>query len=187
MHTSLSKRQKALHRRQGVSRGQVDVDVVRAREFCLVADDGRIRMSMRIDSQGYPRIVMGDPLDSTGTPKARTLKRIVIGFTAEKENPDQVWPRMEVAVRHQDRWCAAGVAVVFREKPGTPDPTVKQVYPQICMHGNGQIRAMLALSPDEDYEPKLALRGKGPSPAHIYTITSQGPRIRQVVRRQRKG
>ena len=189
MNRKGSRNSKVVRRQTAPSDGLVDVELLRAREIQLVGDDGTVRMSMKLDSQGYPRIVMGDSLETRGTPKARTLRRVVIGFTSDKESPAEVWPRMDVQVRHNDRWCAAGVAVVYRDKSGNSSPGARQVYPEICMHGDGKIRATLALNPDAGYEPSLVLRDEGPSPATEYVITPHGPQKRLVAdkKRSRKG
>jgi hypothetical protein len=155
MNTNKKKKNADLKQLVQPQQEQTENDIIRAKEFQLVDLSGNVRMCMKLDSKGYPKIEMGDFLSPKKGDKATTQKQILIGFTNTPENPDEVWPRIDIRILHEGKWYNNNVAVTFRKNRDISSVEKMQVYPELNMNALGKTRLQMALSPDENYKPFL--------------------------------
>lgn len=159
---------KALDNGKVVTAGDsiVRADVVEAREIRLVSgtgNTGRSRLSIAMDSRGYPMIRMGD-IDGPGE---GVTKMIEIGFeVSSKEH----WPYVKLSVG-RGSWECSTMSVVDRDKNGK-----RETYPETSMHRQGNIRTYYKVAPSG--EAGLELWG---TDGTRYTITGHGPQSAHVT------
>ena len=135
-----------------------------AGEINLVANSpqgNKINLSITTDARGYPKIVMGDSLQSPGWPK----KQIEIGFPLEGSRS---WPHIAFAISYGEEWQAISLGVYERVKLGAIE-----TYPEMVVSGKGNMRFTLALDPKTG-TPALVLRAPN-SVGKNYVLTNNGP------------